>query len=426
MEVDNKLKVEAKNYFGRRAFLRLFSSFKIKLESFGKPTGTVSFAPTKEERTAIENWFGYEFLDDTINVSLIKFEKRLIGSKFEEFNLWGLVELVTGSPIVLKVDKMEEEERRRIAFYQGLAGKYNHQDAQSLIEMIVNKEKGTTGFVSSYNSGDIESIEVIVKAISNLPRNGEFERIPIFAERITGNPHYFDDSSKLYQALELLLSKVEDRSYRSYLNAEDEDDLLSLFGLAKDDLHSFVTCYGLEAYRDGKMLNQWHWANEERSVQNIPLRSMKRIDEVKPVRGNAVFILENSGVYSSIVDKLENGIYPVICTHGNFKLSGLLLMDKLIKSETQLYYSGDIDVNGIKMAQFLKSKYGDSVQLWRMGLNDYEKSLSQVPLKQTTLSKLNYVTEPELIRVIDEMKIQKKAGYQEPLLDLLVDDIVCN
>jgi uncharacterized protein (TIGR02679 family) len=421
--MDEIVKNEAIIYFGKRAFHRLFLSFKKKIESLGKVGGSVVLFPKEDERNAIESWLGLPFPGKSMTLSLKDFEKRLIGSRFEALSLWRLVELITGSPIVWNKERKEQEEKEKAAYYHSLTEKYPHPNARILIHKIVNKEKGANGFITSYNSGDRNSIEVVLKAISELPNDGEFERIPIFADRITGNPHYFEKNSKLYQALELLMSEIEKRSYRSHLNIEDESELLSIFGLAKDDLHSFVTCYGLEAFRNGEVVNQWHWANKEKTVQNIPLRAMKEIDEVRPARGNVVFIIENSGVYSSVLDKLVDDVYPVICTHGNFKLSGLLLVDKLVKSGTKLFYSGDIDIGGIKIANFLKGKYGGNVHFWRMGLEEYQYSLSQVPLSLSSMNELDYIMEPSLKELIVQMKIEKRAGYQEQLLNSFVQDI---
>lgn len=288
---------------------------------------------------------------------------------------------------------------------------------------MLRREKGVTGLLASYNKGDKESIEILLKAISNLPTDGEFVRIPIFAERIAGNPHYFDKTTKLTQALELLLAAQENRHYRSDMDAEEKANLLSVFGLAKDDLHSFVTCYGLEAYYKDEQVKQWFWANKEKTVQNIPLRSINRIDRVEPTEGEVVFVIENSAVYSSVIDMLEDNLVPIVCTHGNFKLSGLLMLNKLVKSNTIIYYSGDMDVKGITMANYLKKKYGENVWFWRMGIEDYFESISQVKINEKSLRRLNYIHEPCLQPVIDILKEKMIAGYQEPLIAKYVSDI---
>ncbi|MFF2755596.1 TIGR02679 domain-containing protein [Psychrobacillus sp. NPDC058041] len=420
--MNEKIKKEAMDYFGNKSFLRLFFLIKGKIESREKVSGTVKMTPTFEERSMIRNWLGGNMDSQIITISLSKFEKRLKESKFEDISLWELVELITGSSIILKKERMVKEETQKNTYFDSLLDTYKHPHAQVLIKKIQQKEKGSAGFISTYNARDYETIELILKAISELPDEGKFERLPVFAERITGDPHYFDTHKKIYQALEVLFSEKEQRTYRSKLNSEEEVNLLSLVGLAKDDLHSFVTCYGLRAFRDGKELQQWHWANKERNAQNIPLRSLQSIDQVKPEKGNKVFVLENSGVYSSVLDELKE-VYPVVCTHGNFKLSGLLMLDKLVQDGAELYYSGDLDVTGVLMANSLKNRYGNMMHFWRMGREEYLRCVSQVYLPATSMERLNSVVESELKEVIGEMQKQKKAGYQEPLIELYLSDI---
>jgi uncharacterized protein (TIGR02679 family) len=416
-------KEEALQYFGKRAFTRLFSLMKEKMESRdNNGGGTVKFIPFEGEREALVKWFGEPFPTDFVSVSLDKFEKRLLGSKYENIGLSELIELVTAKPLISKKEKIENQEKSKNSFFQSLIEKYPHPNVEQIIDQTLKKGKGPTGFIISYNEGDYHSIEMALKAVSHLPEEGRYERLPIFAERITGNPHYFDKNKKLYQALELLLSEKEGRSYRSKLNAENEVDLLSLVGLAKDDLHSFVTVYGLNAYRGNQIIQQWKWANHDLIVQNIPLRSLKNIDTIKPASGNNVFVIENSGVYSSIIDELDD-IYPVVCTHGNFKLSGLILLDKLVKSGAHIYYSGDLDANGIFLARYLKQKYGEQMHYWRMSVEDYQKSVSDIELTKLALKRLESIIDWELTDVIQKITEEGRAGYQEPLINNFIMDI---
>jgi uncharacterized protein (TIGR02679 family) len=417
-----ELKKEAVEYFGKKALQRLFSLFKKKIESLGYVSGSVKIKHTEEEREAIEAWTGEKIKTNPATVSLTKFEKRLIGSRFEPFTLLEIVEWVTKEPIVPKKDREMEQEKKKEDYFQYLLKAFPHPFAKLVIKKIRNKEKGSTAFMTLYNEGDFHSIEVVLKAVSHLPAEGDFERLPIFAERITGNPHYFDKNKRLYQAIEMVMCEKENREYRSSLSAEDETNLLTLVNLDKDDLHSFVTVFGLEAFRNGERIQQWHYANQEGSVQNIPLRSLRNIDVVKPIAGNIVFILENSGVYSSLLDKLD-GVYPVICTHGNLKLSGKLLLDKLVKGGATLYYSGDLDVKGIVIAKNFKNLYKENIQIWRMGVEEYRHSISNVPLSTSTLERLSLRKTDKFYEVISEMKKEKKAGYQEPLLQKLIADI---
>lgn len=138
----------------------------------------------------------------------------------------------------------------------------------------------------------------------------------------------------------------------------------------------------------------------------------------------AVFMLENSGVYSELLDHLKaKEAPPIICTHGQIKLANLILLDKLTQNGTTVYYSGDFDPEGLLIAQRLLLRYGSRLKLWHYGLEDYRCSLSEVELEDSRINKLQGVLAPELAQVRDEMKKYKKAAYQEHFVERLVADM---
>lgn len=118
-----------------------------------------------------------------------------------------------------------------------------------------------------------------------------------------------------------------------------------------------------------------------------------------------------------------NGVYPIICTHGNLKLSGLLLLDKLVKGGAAPYYSGDLDINGILIANSLKLKYKERLHIWRMEVEEYHKSFSNVILSSKAIERLSFKPSEYFYGVSIEMKKIKKAGYQERLIPQYLADI---
>ncbi|MFC0903343.1 DUF2399 domain-containing protein [Clostridium sp. MT-14] len=62
-------------------------------------------------------------------------------------------------------------------------------------------------------------------------------------------------------------------------------------------------------------------------------------------------------------------------------LASLVLMDKLVENGVRIYYSGDLDREGIIMADKLKLRYESKLVLWRYGVEDYRDIVSMVRLK---------------------------------------------
>ena len=157
---------------------------------------------------------------------------------------------------------------------------------------------------------------------------------------------------------------------------------------------------------------------ETYSVLNIPMRELLRVNRVRPSRGDAVWIVENSGVFSSLLDDVPDA--PIVCTHGQFKLAAYRLLDMLVASGCRLKYAGDSDPEGLQMAARLKERYGDKLDYWCMDLESYVASDPSVMLAEERLVKLDRVVDSELQNVVDEMRQVKRAGYQEALVEKMV------
>lgn len=183
-----------------------------------------------------------------------------------------------------------------------------------------------------------------------------------------------------------------------------------------------MTCVNLLAKTEEQIHPMWEAAAETPHVVNTPLRELLKLMSVYPANGKkSVWVVENSGVYSSILDKLPH--VPLICTHGQFKLSALILMDKLVREGCTIYYAGDIDPEGLSMAERLLRRHPKHVQMWKMGIDYYHVSLSDLELTKERLSKLNSVKNSKLKLVVEALWNNKKAGYQEALVYEMIGDL---
>jgi uncharacterized protein (TIGR02679 family) len=142
-----------------------------------------------------------------------------------------------------------------------------------------------------------------------------------------------------------------------------------------------------------------------------------------------VFVIENSGVFSAVLDEIADDLPrcvrrpPMVCTHGQFKLAAWIILGKLAAGGATLFYSGDFDPEGLQMAQKLMDRFPESVQPWRYGLQDYLHCMPETPLPADRLAKLQTITAPLLLPAKEAMLAEQKAGYQERLIDALATDI---
>ena len=109
---------------------------------------------------------------------------------------------------------------------------------------------------------------------------------------------------------------------------------------------------------------------------NVPLRELLAVESLYPsTSSKKVHIVENSGVFSSIIDEVPQ--VPLICNHGQFTLATWKCLD-LFDESTQFPFiiASDMDPEGIGMANRLIERYGNRVILWKMDAKSYEKAVS--------------------------------------------------
>lgn len=420
------LNEEIVTYFKKEdGFTRLFFLFGEKIKSLNTVGGSVLLTHlTATEQRLIGRWMGEDFSKKTsVTISLKKFEKRFLGTKFEGSDLRELISMFLGDELIYKKDQKEQEEQSKKEYFLNLSCQYDSEFTQIVTQLFL-EGKTFNSLNAAYNRREFKELEVIYKALSQLDMNVK-KRLSVFAEQITGNPHAFDNEPRLISALQMIRCYLEGVSYVPVQSAEETHEVFFDFGILKDDISNFVTCCGMLAKTKKGSLLSWEYASLENEVQNVPLKELNKIDSIAPRRGNIVFIFENSGVFSEIKDRLDaQGIScALVCTHGQFKIAGLTLINKLVASGTKIYYAGDYDPEGLQMAWRLKNRYPDHVNCWRYSKEDYLHAISHMELTKARISKLENVNGPEFEDIIIEMKRWNRAGYQEKMIDYLLEDI---
>jgi uncharacterized protein (TIGR02679 family) len=270
----------------------------------------------------------------------------------------------------------------------------------------------------------VNKLKMVANAFQSLPPKGKFERLPLFGQRVTGNPHSFDRNQVAGKLLLNLLSadysRREDIESFSVKQTEAINELLLQYGLLRDDLWSFVTCRGFTAMKSGEAHPVWRAAADTGTVMNIPVRELVALDKIEPLYGKTVWVVENSGVCSAIMDEVEEA--AVACTHGQFKVASWIFLEKLVESGCTIYYSGDMDPEGLLMAERLKKRFPENVIIWRMDQLDYLNAKSEESIEDR-INQLKGI-EDELLKETAATLIKHGvAAYQEGLIDLLIADI---
>lgn len=88
-------------------------------------------------------------------------------------------------------------------------------------------------------------------------------------------------------------------------------------------------------------------------------------------------VAENSGIYSILMELLLD--VPIICSSGQFTFAVWQLLRKLAYTGTIIYYSGDIDLEGLGMAQ---------IQFLGMKQHHFQIPKTEVPPSANRLKRL--------------------------------------
>ena len=408
--------------------IRLFQLMKEKYRSLGRVGGSVSIAQfSNEEIETIASLIGQSphDLQEKGRVSLLQFDKALQQTIFSPYTFLELLESVLGEKVVTKRLERELKEEERTNFVHRLQIQFPQLNWWwSWIEKNRSEYRWIWGLYEKDQATLFQQLITIHRAFLQLPEGKIYEKLPLFAQRITGNPHAFDqntDMGRLFVHCLTVDQKVNrNRETYSVQSTEDLNELLSMYFLMRDDLWNFITCRGFYGHTaEGEHL-LFTAAVQTNSVLNVPLKLLNEMVRIRPAKGNQVWIVENSSVCSSLIDAVPDA--PIICTHGQFRLASWLFLDKLINEDIVIYYSGDMDPEGVSMADRIKQRYGKHLVIWRMNVDDYQHALSNEEVS-ARISQLENIQTPELHAVIEQLQIKQKASYQEGLIEWMIDDI---
>ena len=101
---------------------------------------------------------------------------------------------------------------------------------------------------------------------------------------------------------------------------------------------------------------------------------------------------------------------------GNF-LYQMIQLDLFAKSGIRVYYAGDLDPEGILIAQKLSQYYKGEFHYWYMETADYEKCRSEEVISPKRMKILERITDGRLKPVVDRIEEYGTAGYQEMLVE---------
>lgn len=221
--------------------------------------------------------------------------------------------------------------------------------------------------------------------------------IAYYSYQYFDDPHHLDlkQSTDLKLITVLLASKYD----RKIPDISDRVQLDQLF-----------ECHNLYFERGMNHVLTYNVFDTDKPYQIVPkkyIHTLKLKDDITSIQ-----LHENAGVFDMLTDKYPDQSF--ICTSGVMNSAVLILIKRLKQQHISLIYSGDMDINGLLIANRLNSIH-PSITFPYMTTDLFKEHA--VPAQIKSANKAELIKHPELKAIADLVLESKCVCYQEALFD---------
>lgn len=426
--MDEKLLEECVDYFkSNPGFKRAFKKMEEKYKSLGTLGGTINLVNLSDfEKEAFTGFFKKNYYKKEASIKVENFIKALDNTKFSGVDFKIVLEKYFNHKLYSKKEEKTQYEEKRYLFYKGITDELHASRGKQWLSIILESDGSGTRFINQKYQEDRENLKYNLKAVCRAVDIISFNRdnlirLAVLASRVTKNPHFFDNDKDAGKLLVFAIIFFKKAPYPK--NAEGLSELMYSAGIIRDEVSNYTLCSGMLAYSEKNEIHRgWQGFYNSGEPIQVSLFNISRTTRiVSPCK--KVYVFENPTVFTEILNRTLEIKPSLMCTFGNFKLASLILMDKLVESGAVIYYSGDMDPEGIIMADKLNLRYGKKLILWRYDTEDYKNIISDVELGEMRIKKLQLVESPKLKKICETIINYKRAAYQELLIDKYEEDI---
>lgn len=414
-------------YFSQPGFQRLFQGIMNKYRSLGRFGGTVQIRKlTPQEQETLGGFLGRNLQrQGNLTVSLAEVARIIQESRFG-IGLGELLPALFSENLLSNREIAKEQEKRWLCLFdEAEAHALREKTREWLKEVKEGKGPGYRTFLGLYQENVSEAKEIIAKCIQALDTlpvlTGDRCRKPVFAARITGNPHGLDKGEvfgKLFYSAILHILGIDTGDYRS----EKMREVFRQAGLEDDDLSSNVIVAGLKTEREDPMEGLFESARVNLTPLILPLRFFEQKIEWYPF--SEVYVVENPTVMSAILDAWdEPGLPPIVCTSGQPSVAALKLLDAFSAAGTKICYSGDFDGKGLEIGVGLYNRYKEVFAPLLFDTLTYESSIAGTKLSEEQRKRVDSLEIPWDSDLRKALLRRGYVVYQEALVKRMIDSL---
>lgn len=428
------------------AYQRCFLELRKKWETYGKVAGRITLKQaSEEEKRAIGGIVGKLFFEEDVKFTFVEFEQGLQQTRFAPVDMKKVLDAYFEEEVLTKQEQKslvknekelflhyiyEEFQRKTSDFPLQIRAtldskRYSPIVLQWFHALMHEKKYGYQLLIKEYTN-NVEKAMILAKHVGNallrLEEMTEEEQclLAVFSAEISGNPHFFDRGTTGAQLLAHGICFWKNCNIP--ISAYEWRELLSNVGILCDNIASMIHAVGIHMETPEGLHPAYEAFCNRKEPFVLTAENLKYITSAKAIQ-NRVYIVENEMVFLYLTEHIKEKELTLICTSGQLRVVAFQLISLLMKSNASIYYSGDLDPEGMNIADRLWQKYGDSIQIWRMSPKEYWSSISQETLSEQRLAKLEHIKHPILKETAKYMMVRKRAGYQENLLERLLEDL---
>lgn len=405
-----------------------FESFmlcwKHQVERLGRVGGSISLVLNDENRSDVSGFMGIDYHKQShAKISWSTLKKAILNSRFENADFEMCLRLYFNTEIISQKTHKERKQQQVEELLSTIEKEYEQTKAAAWLAYVIMED----GSVYSRMKQEIQlhpsvfkkQVIWVMKAIEELPIwKQENENMAIFASRITLDPHAFDLGTTTHYFLMHAVCYHLHIEYRKMNNLE-KNEVMYQAGLYRDSVSNFCVIAHINAFEDiQRHHSAWNGFYEHFESWNVNTQNLKAICTIDSSSCKVVVVVENPSVFQELVEhaKVHKMInIGFLCTNGQLNFSGYLLMDMIHQSGIMMMYSGDMDPEGLLIADKLKQRYTKGLELWRYSRTDYEVAASKKYADKKRLAMLELIQNEEL-QLIGTYLNDEPIGYQENLM----------
>jgi len=442
---------QAVEFFLHHDRIRLLDALYQKYITLGRIGGQVTLKDNRdEERREIASFLNKKFPPQSdITVRLSDFQQALAASNFA----CDLPELLTAlfpdRPHLTNPQRREQRSQAHTQFLNALTTITQQAGPERGQRWLLAGVHGQEALFRRYKNASsqeqdqlLSTLLTVVQALDQLPQPPTYEHLAPFATRISGDPHFLDIntfSGRLFYSalhdLALLEQRIHDEPEdeeqdTQRANPSTQRHLLYYdAGLLLDTISSTIAVYNLTSASDLTGQPDAMITHANQRILILPLHQLLQWPTLT-VASQDIYLFENPQVFEVVVDALQKSPSPhptLLCTSGWPSAAAIRLLDTLLATEPTLryHYSGDFDLQGLRIAAHLQRRYPHNLQLWHFTPDAYLSALHErgSTLNQAEIASLRHLPD-EFAPLVAVMAEQGQRAYQESLLPLLVGDVL--